>query len=82
METWSKKDEDLSINDVSEMRKQLVIAMAMTYKTVIDYKRFYSLNKLLRTTIYVLRFVHNIRYKKESRIVREVTINEISMQKV
>lgn len=53
----------------------------MTYKAVIDYKRFFSLNKLLRTTVYVLRFVHNIRCKKESRKIREITVNEISNAK-
>lgn len=81
MESWPKEDEDLSINDVPEMRKQAIIAMVVTYKTVINYRRFLSLNKLLRTTAYVLRFVHNIRCKKQSREIGEIA-NEISSAKI
>lgn len=59
-----------------------MIATVVTCEVVIDYKRFSSLNKLLRVLAYVLRFINNIKNKKEDRKIGTMTVLEINRAKL
>lgn len=63
----------MSIDSVPEKRKLTLIATVVEYETVINCKRFSSLNKLLRMTAYVLRFIYNAKCKREKRKTDLVT---------
>ncbi|XP_036145373.1 uncharacterized protein LOC118646483 [Monomorium pharaonis] len=81
VESWEPEDEDLNNVIVPEKRKQAIIAMAVKGDTIIDYKRFSSLNKLVRTVAYVLRFACNLKCKIEDRRVGQMSLIEVNEAK-
>jgi len=81
-ESWPKEAEALSCDKVQEKRKKTVIAAAVNYESIIDYSKFSSLNKLLRVVAYVLRFMHNIRCKREKRRIGAITVEEVKRAKM
>lgn len=71
----------MSIDSVPEKRKLTLIATVVEYEAVINCKRFSSLNKLLRMTAYVLRFIYNAKCKREKRKTDLVTAPELDKAK-
>ena len=54
----------------------------MNYETIIDFKRFSALNKLLRVVAYVLRFIYNVKCKKEKRKIGTISTAEFNNAKM
>lgn len=51
----------IKADHVPEERIQELACLSQTQESVIDFKRFSSLLKLLRVVAYSLRFIHNLR---------------------
>lgn len=79
---WPKEGEELSVDTIPEKRKQTVIVTIVNYEPCINYTKFSSLNKLLRTTAYVLRFIHNVKCGKEKHKIGIITVEEINQAKL
>jgi len=78
---WHKESEELPINDVPE-RKQSVIAIAVKGETIINYQRYSTLNKLLRMTDYMLRFIYDIKIKDEKGRLEIISVSKINEVKL
>lgn len=68
--------------NIPEMRKQTVIAIAVKCEPTIDYERYSSLNKLMRVVSYILRFSYNTINKDKERKSEPVSVAEIRQAKL
>lgn len=84
---WPGEGVELLTN-VPEERKQTVTTVVTNCDTVIEYKRFSSLYKLLRVAAYMLRtynmlrIISNNRSNKENRRMSAISAEEIKIAKV
>ncbi|XP_018373377.1 PREDICTED: uncharacterized protein LOC108767812 [Trachymyrmex cornetzi] len=70
------------LTNIPEERKQIVTVVVTSCDTVIEYRRFSSLYKLLRVAAYMLRFIYNIRCGKENRKLGTIGAEEIKIAKI
>ena len=89
---WLKKGEDMwpngakleSSEEVKSERKRLNVMVAIAkgprgVSNIIDISRFSNLGKLLRVTTFVLRFIENLKCKRQGRqlVTRRIKVEEI-----
>ena len=75
-ENWPKTLVLEDSKEIKEERKKMCVLSVVTEKSeklsnVMDVERFNSLNKLLRVTAWVRRFVNNLKLKKEKRELKK-----------
>jgi len=72
--TYNNKD--IVINSVSEKRNETLTVLAQVCEPVINFDRFSSLGRILRTTVYILRFKYNTRCAKDMRRLGHILVKE------
>ncbi|XP_039312854.1 uncharacterized protein LOC120359446 [Solenopsis invicta] len=82
LDAWPGEGEELSLENIPEERKHIVTAIVSKIEAIIEYRRFSLLKKLFRVGAYVLRFMYNIKCKKEKRKKGTISVTEINDAKL
>lgn len=72
------ESEELPLMNAPEMKKQTVIAVTIKENSILNYSRYFNLDKLINIIVYVLRFIKNIMYKSEN---KEINLEKVTLQK-
>ena len=64
-------------DDMKEKRKERWAGASQENKVLLGWEKYSSPTKLRRVTAYVMRFPNNVRAKKEARLLRALTSNEL-----
>ena len=86
-ENWPKQEVSLESSEEveCERKKVNVLAAAVEYpqgiSSVIDINKYSTLKRLLRVTAFVLRFVQNLKAKREGKLLNVAMLNAQEIQK-
>jgi len=68
-----KERSKIEIDGVPEERKRALICLNRIQQPMIRFERFSSLLRLLRVTAYLLRFIYNLKCKREKRKLKHLS---------